>query len=56
MNIHEYIQTQQYDIEELDISNKKLTEIPDLTRFYKLVKATSCNFTQCKVIKNAWSF
>jgi hypothetical protein len=49
MNIYEYIKIEQYDIEELDISNKKLTEILDLTRFYKFVKL-NCSNNQLNIL------
>ncbi len=38
MNIQEYLLTLSDDIIELDLSNKNLTELPNLIRFYKLTK------------------
>ena len=35
-----------YSVEELDLSNKELTELPDLTRYTKLKKLNNDKF--CK--------
>ena len=52
MNIYEYIKIEQYDIEELDISNKKLTEIISST-IVDLAKATKITNEKLKTMINS---
>jgi Leucine-rich repeat (LRR) protein len=43
-NINQYLETLQYDIEEINLYNMNLTNIPNLTRFTKVTKLhCSCN-------------